>query len=262
MSSGAIPGLSVSAEVAARNVALAARHQRTQRRLPPVSPSIQTFAKEHEIYIHNVGPWDHNVMLGSWGKYSIPACPSDKPYVSGDPIPGFYHEPIPVNESNFQLEAIEGSYVADQILGVGKNLAWNTSLVKLGVFQSHNKVPTDAELEAARELLHAEFMRLFEEAETAYAQGPKEFQQVVGDGVKHKLAARELRRGDASWMQNASVGKRKSCPNCGTYAEQQVVSCANCAYVFDLEAFRAMEERMVGSARRGPGRPPNPRPQG
>lgn len=237
MSSGAIPNLSVTADQAAKAVALAQRRQRVQRRLPPVAPSIQAFSNEHQIYIFNVGPWDHHVMLGSWGVYYIPPCESGKAYAGGNPIPGIYHEPIPVNESNFQLEGIEGSYVADQILGVGKNLAWNKSLLQLGVFRSDSATPTRDEIAQAKALLFEEYERLFDEAQTAFAQGPKEFKDLVGDGTKHKLAARELGRADVGWVQNANVGKKIPCMNCGTFVEPQVISCPQCTFILDVERY-------------------------
>ena len=140
MSSGAIPSFAITADQAAQNVALATRRQRTQRRLPAPAPSIAKVAEENQIYIFNVSPWRFDVMLGSWGTYHVPACEPGQPYACGTPIPGIYHEPIPVNESNFQLESIEGNYVAEQILGIGKNLSGNTSLVRLGVFKSTSKV--------------------------------------------------------------------------------------------------------------------------
>ncbi len=256
---GSVPNLTITADQAQKAVALAARKQRTQRRLPAVAPSILQFAKQNQIYIFNVGPWDHDVMLGSWGTYHIPACEKGKPYAEAPPIPGIYHEPIPVNESNFQLEGIEGSYFADQVLGTGKNLAWNTSLVRLGVFRSNNPKPTDDEIMAAMELLSEEYHRLFEEAETAYAQGPKQFEEVVGNGVKHKLAARELGRTDAEWVKAKIAGKRKPCPNCGEYAEPQVISCSKCQYVFDVDRYnKEILPRLAATlSKRGPGRPPN-----
>ena len=252
--------LTVTAEQAARNVALATRRQRTQRRLPAIAPSVVEFAKQNQIHIFNVGPWEHNVMLGSWGTYQVPACPKGQQYIAAPPIPGIYHEPLPVNESNFQYENIEGSDVADQILGVGKNLAWNTSLVSLGVFRSSHPEPLPEEVETAQALVMEEFVRLFDEAETAYAQGAKEFKDVVGDGTKHKLAARELGRGDAKWMQTASVGRQLACPNCGTFNAPQVISCPQCSYILDLERYKTeIEPRLMaaGVIKRGPGRPPN-----
>ncbi len=259
MSAGAVSNLTITADQAQKAVALAARKQRQQRRLPAVAPSILAFAKQNQIYIYNVGPWEHKVMMGSWGTYTVPACEKGKAYAMGDPIPGIYHEPIPVNESNFQLEGIEGSYVADQILGVGKNQAYSASRVRLGVFRSTNDKPTEEELMAAMEILSEEYHRLFEEAETAYAQGPRQFEEIVGDGFKHKLAARELGRTDAEWVKAKIAGKRKPCPNCGEYAEPQVISCSKCQYVFDVDRYnKEILPRLAATlSKRGPGRPPN-----
>ena len=270
MSSGAIPAFRITADEAARNVALANRKQRTQRRLPAPAPSIAQFAQDHQIYIFNVGPWEHKVMLGSWGDYTVPACEKGKPYATAKPIPGIYHEPIPVNESNFQLEAIEGTYIADQILGVGRNLAWNTSLVRLGVFRSSNPVPSQEELQSAQAQLHEEYIRLFEEADNAFSKGESAFQDVMGkDGSKHRLAARELGHADVKWMQSANIGRNVACQFCGTFVSPNVIKCPQCQEILDVEAYAraqaAQKQRIAemsesGDIKRGPGRPPNPKP--
>ena len=270
MSSGAIPTLRITADQVAQNIALATRKQRVQRRLPAPAPSIAQFAKDHQIYIFNVGPWQHTRMLGSWGNYIVPACEPGKPYASGNPIPGIYHEPIPVNEANFQLEGIEGGFVADQILGVGKNMSINTGLVKLGVFKSSNPIPTEDELESAREMLFGEYTRLFEEADLAYAQGDAAFREVVGkDASKHKMAARELGRADVKWMQNTSAGRNVACRFCGTYVSPNVIKCPQCSEILDVDAYakaHAAQKKAMAEVteetepRRGPGRPPNPKP--
>ena len=270
MSSGAVPNLSVTADMAARNVALAQRRQRTQRRLPSPPPTVVRFAEENQIYIHNVGPWEHKVMLGSWGTYLVPACPKGQDFISGPSIPGIYHEPIPVNESNFQLESVEGSYVADQIIGVGKNLSPRASLVPKGVFKSTNRIPTEEEKNTAKDLLFKEFKRLFDEADIDYSMGEKKFLEVVGDeGMKHKLAAEMLGRHDARWVQNANLGTRVACRYCGTFIAPGVPMCPQCHQVNDVEAYAAMQasdKRRVaelveqGEIKRGPGRPPNPKP--
>ena len=237
--------LNVTLEAAEKALSRAIRQQRTQRKLPTVPPSLDAFSKANQVYIFNVGPWDHHVMLGSWGTYYIPKCDESAAFAAARPIPGIYHEPIPVDEGKFELAAIEGTFVAEQILGVGKNIAFQSSLMRLGVFMTKTvsmikgvPVPAKEDLDVAREMLNEEFIRLFEEAELAYAQGPKQFQDMVGDGMKHKLAARRLNRVDVKWMRDAQVGKQMACPNCGTYSEPQVISCHGCRYIFDLDRYK------------------------
>ena len=115
-----------------------------------------------------------------------------------------------------------------------------------------------------------ECQRLFDEADLAYAQGAAAFAEVVGkDGSKHKLAARLLGRQDAEWMKNASAGRNVACPNCGTYVAPNVISCPRCAMILNAERYsREIAPNMPGAVagataevKRGPGRPPNPRPE-
>lgn len=250
MGSIATPELRVSAVEAERQVSAFLSRQRAQRRLPQLAPSLQKFAKDTEVHIFNVGPWEHWVPLGSWGMFHIPRCEDGEAFARMDPIPGIFCEPIPVDERNFQLEQIEGRYVAEQVVGIGKGLAWQQSKVKLGVFigertGAHGATPTDQEIEAARRVLNDTLLELFDEAQAAAAAGKTEEVKIIGE--KHRIAARLIGRTDVPWLSYAPEGKRKSCPNCGTKSEASVVSCPQCTYVFDLDAFAKMQDRMAAN---------------
>jgi hypothetical protein len=234
------------------------------RKLPTLAPTMQKFSRETSVHIYNVGPWYHWSFLGDWGRFMIPECKEGEPYSRMEPIPGIFVVPEIKDESSFTLTQIDGMDVAGEILGIGKNSAYSQSQVKIGAFigsqRGPDAVPLPEELERASAILFQTFSELFEEAETASANGDKE--GVIGD--RHRLAARRLNRGDVKWMKTVSRGKMKSCPNCGTASEDAVVSCPTCTYVFDLDAFREMKSRLAANVeepRRGPGRPPLVRSQ-
>jgi hypothetical protein len=240
----------LTAEQAELSVQNFIRKQRTQRRLPELPPSMKKFAEDTQVHVYNVGPWDHWVPLGSWGMFYIPKCEIGEQFAAMKPIPGVFTEPIIRDEHNFELAQIEGRYVAEQVVGIGKGLAWDESRQRLGVFigaaVGPKAEPTREEVAEARGLLHQTYNELFEEAEAAYAS-PIERINVIGSN--HRIAAKALNRTYVKWMQDTSRPQMKNCPNCGTASEGSVVSCPQCTYVFDPEAFREMQSRLAANIR-------------
>lgn len=251
MGSLLVPAMPVTAAQAEASVQAFLKQQRQQRRLPQLPPSLAKFAKDTEVHVFNVGPWEHWVPLGSWGMFYVPKCEDGQPYAKMAAVPGIFCEPIPVDERNFQLEQIEGRYVAEQVLGIGKGLAWQQSRAKLGVFIGERvgkagEKPAAEELDAARKVLDETFHELFEEAQAAAAVGRTEEIKIVSE--KHRIAARALGRTDVPWLSYSPEGKRKSCPNCGTKVESTIISCPECTYVFDVAAFKREIQGRMASA--------------
>lgn len=220
----------ITAEQAAQQVGEMLRRQRTQRRLPKLSQIEQKIADDNQVYLFSVSPWPLRREMGSWGDYHIPACADNEEFVKLRPIPGIFTEPIPVNESTFNLEHIEGTYVAEQILGIGKMMPPSLSFVKFGVFIGSGKEPTNQELSKAKEALNAYFGDLVQEARAAFAQGPKEAQNVITE--RHRLAARRLGLMDEPWLANFAPDARKKCPIDGTFTTSDVLMCPTCQYIF------------------------------
>lgn len=240
--------LTVSAAEAARVVEGMMRRQRTQRRLPTLSKIEQDISEKTCVHIYNVGPWEFTRSLGSWGTFHIPKCEDPKTYARmKTPIPGIFTEPIPVSETKFDLEHIEGRYVAEQIVGTGKHLSPKESLLRYGVFIGSNvgpdAKPTDAELTAAFARLKETYLELLKEATLAHNKGPKEAEQVIGDN--HRLAAVKLNRLDVEWLKQYSPEARQNCPMCGTASAQGVVVCPQCRYIFDTKRYEQMAGRIA-----------------
>ncbi len=237
--------LRITAEQASQQAAAMMRKQKHQRRVPKLAPRLQQLSDAEKVYIHNVGPWPCTRELGSWGSFTVPACPEGKRWASMAPIPGIFTEPIPITEKEFKLDEYEGSYVANQILGIGSHTPKSASFVRLGCFQSPNERPTAEELKAANDALDGYAKQLFKEGITAHNKGPKEAEMVIGD--KHMWAAIRTNNPDAPFLKQYSPESRQECPNCGTMSKTGVVTCAQCRYIFDEKRYAAMKSRIASN---------------
>jgi rubredoxin len=235
--------LNVTAQQASQAVGEYKRGMKNARRLPALSPMLQKISDEQQLYIHNVGPWPCTREMGSWGSYTIPACPAGQEYATGAPIPGIHTEPIPINEKEFMLHETEGAYVAQQILGVGAHMSKSGSFVQLGCFSSPNRKPTKEELATAREALMQHAMKLHKEALVAHNKGPKEAEMVISD--RHQWAAVHSGNQDAPYLRQYSPEQRQECPNCGTMSKQGIVICSACKYIFDEAKYAKMKSRIA-----------------
>lgn len=119
------------------------------------------------VYIFNIFPASFTVRKGSLGVFVIPACvvgqKVSKPLIL-DPWPSssFYD----VANDCMKLWHDEGKFVAQDIVhpAIGNDWSFGQNLDDYGVFWTMNKVPTDAELIAAREKMENYFRMLLNEA--------------------------------------------------------------------------------------------------
>lgn len=227
-------------DAAHRAVAAMNQGYRTMRRIPVLPESMLRMSNNNRLYIHNVGPWDHVRLMGSMGQFVIPKKPKDAPYASMRAIPGIVTELIPVDETQFALESSDPMDLAQQILGEGRFQMPGHSLRLRGVFISRNEVPTDEELDAAHETLYNLAKEMFDEAEMAYAKGPKDAELIIGPDHR-TFAAVMLGRLDAPWVSNHMKGERQLCPVCGNYSDEGVMLCGNHnpPHIFDMAAYKA-----------------------
>ncbi|HEX7766792.1 MAG TPA: hypothetical protein VF443_08765, partial [Nitrospira sp.] len=82
------PNLRLSAQEAQRMAGDFIRGMNKSRKIPTVPKSIQRIADEETVHVFNVGPWPHEVPMGSLGIFFIPACEKGQPFSSMKPIPG------------------------------------------------------------------------------------------------------------------------------------------------------------------------------
>lgn len=235
--------LRVTAEMASQQAANMMRKQKHQRRVPKLAPRLQQLSDAEKVYIHNVGPWPCTRELGSWGAFTVPACPEGKSYASMAPLPGIFTEPIPITEKEFKLDEYEGTYVANQILGVGSHTPKGASFVRLGCFQSMNAKPTQEELQAANQALDKTASQLYKEGITAHNKGAKEAEAVIDD--RHRWAAIRTGNPKAPFLNQYAPEANIICPMDGTSNDKANVICSTCRYIFDEAKYAKMKNRIA-----------------
>ena len=119
------------------------------------------------VYIFNIFPSSFTVRKGSMGTFIIPACPTgervSKPLVL-DPWPASSYWDVATDCMKLKHE--KGDFLAQDIVHpqIGNDWSYGQNLDDYGVFWTMNKVPTDAEIAAARVKMETYFRMLLAEA--------------------------------------------------------------------------------------------------
>jgi len=237
--------LRISAREAAQMAAAEQRQMNNGRQIDRMPAVLEQFAETNKIYLYNVGPWSHRREMGSLGAFYIPACEDGKEYSRPLTLPGIVTEPYPVSENQMALHQEDGGYIAEQILGVGKMRRPDESLAPLGVFISTTNPPGKAEIARARAALDGYYRHLVQEADAAWAQGPKMAEETIQPKL-HFLAARRLNltETECPWLKNAATAAdRKNCDGCGTPYAVGIILCPQCRYILDPEKFSKHRDR-------------------
>src|SRR5574340_258006 len=156
MSKTAMAEMEISREKAQAVFELNARLNGKGRRIPKLPESVSKLSTETQVYIFNVGPWQHTQLMGSLGTYHIPACPDGKEYSDPVVIPGIITELYPAGDKYDLLieENSTGWETAQQIIGVGKHMLPGNSLIKVGVSVSHVWPPSEEDIAKAKRALY------------------------------------------------------------------------------------------------------------
>ena len=262
----------IRADEAAKAVAAA---QRGEKLTAPVTiPSIERLILENTVYIFNVGPWAKTVFMGSLGRKFIPGVAVGSPkaweqdekgrwvpsefiedgadlkecYAAMEPQPGIVREPLKVDESKRMRwsDEEEGTYVADQILGVGIGHSPQNSLKRIGCFRAAGPVPTEKQLQAARDLLRITMLEYVKEARMYHAQGPKYADFIQPE--THHISARWLNLEDEDWLIKRNPEQRMKCKGCGALVDPGIATCPN-GHIMDADLYRefmAEQEALKG----------------
>jgi len=220
--------------------ALAETHRRMNTRsVPPVLAAVEALSKQTQVYIFNVGPWQHIQHMGSLGRYIIPPCPEGKKYSDPLVIPGIVSELYPESEASMKRVDSDGYETALQILGIGAHMAPSNSLKRYGVSVSKQWPPTEAEIKEAWENLKSgELEALIREANSAAATGPQSMEQTINS--RHFEAARLLKKsvGDCPWLvRSTSVAERVECKFCGEPMKANLAKCPNCKEIVNQKLY-------------------------
>lgn len=233
--------------------------QPVRRNIPPIPGHILSLMESDKVYIFNVGPWEHVVRLGSLGTFTVPKCEDgedvSKPLEYRAGQPGL---PAVLPECNYQGDNTwswsfdtTGRRVAQNILGHAGFSHSSNDLTKYGVFIAAGSVPTESEINAAREKLYALYDERVRQADQAFEiNGGMEM--VNGTSVStitkdHVQACKALGL-EREW---AKVNKRMvPCPACDESVKPGAAICQHCDAILDEEKARKFFPHKFGKTRK------------
>jgi hypothetical protein len=212
------------------------------RYVPPVMESVQKLSQETQVYIFNVGPWEHKQQIPGH-RYTIPACKEGKAYSEPIIIPGIFSTLYPQDEKTMKRIDEDGYQVALDIIGIGPGLAPNNALTRYGVAVSRQWPPTKEEVSKAWEALRVgELNTLIAEANSAMAQGPQAAEQTIRE--RHMQAARLLKKtaAECPWMARAAANTSNNidCKFCGEPMKPNLAKCPNCKEIVNKELYEKL----------------------
>jgi hypothetical protein len=194
-------------------------------------------------FIFNIYSSEVTVNLGTCGIWYIPPCPEGTDYVRApQAIPGTYEEMYPhfTDGVEYRSRAVPGEDIVAGILAEDRPME---SLPRLGIFASHNSIPTKQELVAAKKNLIPHLQQLIAQADKFYASpDPAERQSVYDD--KFFRAARFLNV-KKPWLSEAS--EMTMCPFCSIAVSPQASICSGCHQIIDQARFDAMKAQIGGA---------------
>jgi hypothetical protein len=159
-------------------------------------------------------------------------------YAACRPLPGRMAEPMPLDmQENIWNIQDSGKYFADEVLlKIGKMHSKQESNVRLGVFRATGRIPTQAELAAARAELALYMAERVREADLAWSQGPLAAEQVIRPQIHH-ICAQWLNLEDRDWLRGTKPQGRVKCEMCGLLVDSGIATCQN-GHIVDAEAYK------------------------
>lgn len=131
------------------------------------------------VYIFNIYPRAHRVMLGSLGEFHIPACEVGQPYSKPCIINGFIADEYDLGDGkgNMSWNPEQGEDVAKDVVGIGSYSeglsTMTTNRQWWGCFIAAGETPTAEELEAARKKLEQNMKMWLAEGDQLVTQGKR-----------------------------------------------------------------------------------------
>jgi hypothetical protein len=234
------------------------------RRMPQTLGLIAEAADRNTYHVFNVGPWPHVINAGSIGNYVVPPCPPDKPYVECRRIiKGIETEYVPKDEFEYNPLMTDGWHIACELVGDGRGRAPAQSLRHYGLFPSKTEIPSQADITAARKMLHTRCEDIVREARDLHAMDRKLFAQIVNRN-RHWKAAEVLNLDSEPWMTEQVATKRLSCVFCGAKNDDMAVKCSNCHEIINVSRYRelkAEQEAVLAGPLTPERKKPGPKPK-
>jgi hypothetical protein len=243
--------------------------QRRLSNLDPLTDKQLRDAERDKVYIFNVAPREHRVVVGKM--WTIPACPDGESVSAALVVPGtvFTSRQKSVHGLHVDYEWIseDGIDVARDIIGTAPFKDRSENLTRMGVFLSMSPVPLEEEVDAATSEWLDRCNEKLNEGDAAYAINAGRVDLGNGRsasniGKDHIEAARILGV-DRPW--STKNAKLELCDECGTGNLATAAFCKQCDNMLNAEAaqrkFPAKYAERTGvvaaEVRRGPGRPRN-----
>jgi hypothetical protein len=238
---------------------------RTMHNLAPLTEKQMRDAERDRVYIFNVAPREHRIMVGR--QYIIPARPKTPGARVSDPlvIPGtVYTTALKKShglDCEFEWVATDGIDIARDIIGTAPFKDPSENLTPFGVFLSMEPVPSEEAIVAAETLWMEKCGEKVAEGDRLAAInggvvdiGGGRTASNIGKDHLEALSETGLTR---NW---SGINKRQTiCEECGTSNMPTASMCKGCDAVFDEERARKSYPHKFHNepteSRRGPGRP-------
>ena len=193
------------------------------------------------IRIFNVGPWSWIRPMGSWGTFTIPACPAGKKHSIALDVPYLAHETYPDAESTNKMRNRfeDGADLALAILGEGPFQSKDHGFSRFGVFIAAGDTPTEEELDAAKAKLTQWYESQVAEADNFWNAGPMQYQNIVKE---HREAAIALGQ-EREWLK--PLKQTIECPGCGARVNPNIavhaVQQGGCGAIINEERYKKLQ---------------------
>jgi hypothetical protein len=199
-------------------------------------PELQVLGNPIKIY--NVGPFRHQRSMGSYGQWTIAACPDGEDYSIATEVPYITNDPVHIDMFQMAHRHDSGRKLATDILGLGQFHAPEEDLTKWGCFIAKGDTPTIKEIADAKAKLYRTYEWLITEADSYYNQGPQAYQNISD---MHRLAAKVLGQKDKPWARG--VEQMANCGICGSQVSPKAIVCPVCKNAINEEEVIAKKVR-------------------
>jgi hypothetical protein len=227
-----MPGTAEQREQAVREIK--ARNQKDIFELPQ---ELRLLGKPVKIF--NVGPYRHQRSMGSYGQFTIEACPEGEKFSVALELPYITNDPVHLDMFQMAHRHDSGRKLAADVLGVGQFHTPDEDLTRWGCFIAAADEPSQKEIDKANVALSKTFDWLITEADNFYNQGPQAYNNI---GDMHRLAARARGQKDKPWARG--IEQLNNCDICGSQVSPTAAICPTCKNVID-------EGRVIAARLRG-----------
>lgn len=201
-------------------------------RVAPIPKRVAKFAAENPVTICNVSPYSFRYEHPIVGILTIPACKPGEEYACVR-IPGIIYSGLRLEMKGVEMRPDDGRMFALDVLGLGRGMKAQESLVQVGVFVAANNTfsfknpeawgedgecadePTVNELRAAQKRFLEYDQNLIDQGDRHWNEGPT---QATAQHMGHQNISSQMReactRRGQSRPWNQEIQQMVTCPGC------------------------------------------------